>query len=123
HAFANAQLELGCGFGSRDFHDGCGIPLVLAIALRKTVDARDGLRSERQSQNGRNEERRRPGLRWLICSRLAFRLHLGSDPPWTSRGQHPFRLDDWVSRVARIRRYRATDRCAVHEAEHEALRD
>src|SRR5437016_1905675 len=119
---AHAQLELAGDLGSRDIRDGGGIPMVFALALRKSVDARDGLRSERQSSDGGNEKEHWPGLWRLLCCQPGFRFHVGVNPPWASGRRSPSRLDGRVPRVARIRRHRAVHWRAVREAEHEAFR-
>src|SRR5713226_4760448 len=81
---AHAQLELAGDPGSRNIHDGGGIPVVLAPAVRKSLDEGNGLRSQRQSQDGGNEKKLWPGLRLVLCCQPAFRIHIGIDPPWAS---------------------------------------
>jgi len=46
------------------------------VLFREAVDARDGLRPERQSQGTGNAEECRTRLRWLLCCQPSFRLHV-----------------------------------------------
>src|SRR5882762_2873014 len=56
------QLKSARRAACRRIYHGGRISMVLALAFRKALDEGDGLRSQRQSQNGGNEENRRPGL-------------------------------------------------------------
>jgi len=51
-------------------------PLLFAKAWMREM----GYESERQSSDGGNEKKRRPGLWRLLCCQLGFHFHVGLDP-------------------------------------------
>src|SRR6267378_4010332 len=119
---ASPQLKSARRACRRHIYHGGLISVVLPFAFRETLDEGNGLRPQRQSHDGGNEENRRPGLWRLLLSQPNLCFHTGTFPARDARGEPAYWAVGWVPRLAGLRGHRAVHLGAVHKAKHEALR-
>jgi len=79
-----------------------GFFVVLAPALRKGLGARNGLRSQRQSPDGRDEKSAVLAYTGSFLASIVSAFTTGAVPSRAPRGARRLRLDGWLPCVARF---------------------